>query len=102
MRSMGERIHRIRLHIGWSAEECAYRTTIEANTHIAPITWLDWERCSDEQAASNGLVAHLDAICRLFDVDKDWLIAGVIEDPDMHDSRVLAFPPQSSRDPHKS
>ena len=102
MPSMGERIHLIRLHIGWSAEECAYRITIEANTHIAPTTWLDWERCSDEHAASNGLVAHLDAICRLFAVDKAWLMAGVIEEPEMQDSRVLAFPPQSSRDPHKS
>ena len=102
MPSMGERIHRIRLQIGWSAEECAYRTTIEANTHIAPSTWLDWERCSDEQAASNGLVAHLDAICRLFAVDKNWLTADSIEEPNMNVGRILAFPPQSSRDPHKS
>ena len=102
MPSMGERIHRIRLHIGWSAEECAYRATIEANTHIAPITWLDWERCSDEEAESNGLVAHLDAIARLFAVDKNWLIAGLIEEPNMHDGRILAFPPRSSRNPDES
>ena len=100
MPSIGERIHRIRLHIGWSVEECAYRTTIEANAHIEPSTWLDWERCSDEQAASNGLIAHLDAICLLLAVDKDLLIAGVIDEPDMHDSRVLTFPSQSPPDPH--
>ena len=102
MPSIGERIHCIRLHIGWSAEECAYRATIEANTHIAPSTWLNWERCSNEQAASNGLVVHLDAICRLFAVDKEWLIADSIGEPNTHDSRILAFPPQSYRDPHKS
>ena len=50
MPSIGERIHRIRLHIGWSVEECAYRATIEANAHIEPSMWLDWERCCDEQA----------------------------------------------------
>lgn len=98
MPSIGERIHRIRLHIGWSVEECAYRATIEANAHIEPSMWLDWERCCDEQAASNGLLMHLDAICVLFAVDKDWLIAGVIEAPDRHDNRVLTFPPQPSAD----
>ena len=92
MLSIGERIHRVRLHIGWSVEECAYRATISANANIDPTTWLVWERCSDQQAATNGLSMHLDAISNLFAVDKDWLLRGGIDEPEAQANRVLIFP----------
>ena len=62
MQSIGERVHLRRLDIGWSIEECAYRITIEANSHTTPETWQLWERSSDHQASDNGLILHMDAI----------------------------------------
>ena len=96
MPSIGERIHRVRLHVGWSVEECAYRSTIFANAHIDPATWLGWERCSDQQAATNGLLTHLDAISNLLAVDKDWLLKGVIDEPEERADRVVTFPLKTS------
>ena len=100
MRSIGERIHLLRLEIGWSIAECAYRITIEANSHISPETWQRWERSSDEQAASNGLLQHLDALAALLAADKDWLrngdscVSGVAES-DAQFADVLPFPKTS-------
>ena len=96
MPSIGERIHRVRLDVGWSVEECAYRSTIFANAHIDPATWLGWERCSDQQAATNGLLTHLDAISNLLAVDKDWLLKGVIDEPEEQADRVVTFPLKTS------
>ena len=76
MQSIGERIHLLRLDIGWSIEECAYRITIEANNHTTPETWQRWERSSDEQATNNGLIEHLDAIAKLLVADWVWLREG--------------------------
>jgi transcriptional regulator with XRE-family HTH domain len=76
MHSIGERVHLLRLDIGWSIEECAYRITIEANNHTTPETWQRWERSSDQQATSNGLIQHLDAIATLLAVDDVWLRDG--------------------------
>jgi transcriptional regulator with XRE-family HTH domain len=97
MPSIGERIHLLRLDIGWSVEECAYRITIEANNHTAPETWQLWERSSDHQATSNGLIQHLDAIATLLAVDKVWLSSGddgfsdnAVAKPQQAD--VLTFP----------
>ena len=96
MPSIGERIHRVRLDVGWSVEECAYRSTIFANAHIDPATWLGWERCSDQQAETNGLLTHLDAISNLLAVDKDWLLKGVIDEPEEQADRVVTFPLKTS------
>ena len=96
MSSIGERIHCVRLDVGWSVEECAYRSTIFANAHIDPATWLGWERCSDQQAATNGLLTHLDAISNLLAVDKDWLVKGVIDEPEEQADRVVTFPLKTS------
>ena len=95
MRSIGERIHLLRLEIGWSIAECAYRITIEANSHISPETWQRWERSSDEQAASNGLLQHLDALAALLAADKDWLRNGdmcsEVAESDAQLANVLPF-----------
>ena len=97
MQSIGERVHLRRLDIGWSIEECAYRITIEANSHTTPETWRLWERSSDHQASDNGLIAHVDAIATLLAVDKGWLCNGddglseeAIGEPQQAD--LLAFP----------
>ena len=74
MNSIGERIHLLRLSIGWSVEECAYRMTIEANTCTDPELWLAWERCSDEQAQSNGLIEHLQAVTNILAADLSWVL----------------------------
>ena len=76
MQSIGERVHLRRLDIGWSIEECAYRITIEANSHTTPETWQLWERSSDHQASDNGLILHMDAIATLLAVDNMWLRNG--------------------------
>jgi thiamine biosynthesis lipoprotein ApbE len=60
----------------WSVEECAYRVTIEANNYTTPETWLNWERCSDRQAAENGLLLALNSISQLFAADRAWLEDG--------------------------
>ncbi len=76
MSSIGERLHLLRLDVGWSVAECAYRITIEANSHTSPEIWQCWERCSDEQASTNGLLQHLDALAALLAADEDWLRNG--------------------------
>lgn len=96
MRSIGERIHLLRLDVGWSIAECAYRITIEANSHTSPETWQRWERCSDEQASSNGLLQHLDALAALLAADKDWLRNGdncvpEVAESDAQLAKVLPF-----------
>jgi transcriptional regulator with XRE-family HTH domain len=97
MHSIGERIHLLRLDIGWSIEECAYRITIEANNHTTPETWQRWERSSDKQATSNGLIQHLGAIAKLLAVDSIWLRDGDHSDSgetkgEPQQADVLTFP----------
>ncbi len=97
MHSIGERVHLRRLDIGWSVEECAYRITIEANNHTTPETWQRWERSSDQQATTNGLIQHLDAIATLLAVDSIWLKDGDHSDSgetkgESQQADVLPFP----------
>ncbi|NCF44670.1 MAG: hypothetical protein GWP70_07595 [Proteobacteria bacterium] len=93
MQSIGERIHLLRLHIGWSVEECAYRMTIESNRRTTPNTWLEWERSADQQASVNGLFDQLDAIIKVLAADPQWLRDGDAESVGPC-NEVLPFPPQ--------
>jgi hypothetical protein len=76
----------------WSVAECAYRITIEANTYTTPETWLAWERCSDQQAIENGLIAALESIALLFASDPEWLICGAQDQSVDPSDRVIPFP----------
>ena len=73
MSSIGRKVHLLRLDIGWSVEECAYRCTIEANTYTDPEVWRAWERCSDEEAKTNGLIDSLEAVANLLAADPEWI-----------------------------
>jgi transcriptional regulator with XRE-family HTH domain len=91
MQSIGERIHLLRLHIGWSVEECAYRMTIESNSHTTPNTWLEWERSTDQHAFANGLFDQLDAVITVLAADPKWLREGDTESVNLS-NQVLPFP----------
>lgn len=95
--SVGARVHLLRLAMHWSAEECAYRITIAANNYITPETWLVWERCSDLQAAENGLLAALKPISQLFAADLAWLESGTNDELTDPSGAIVQFPNR----PHK-
>lgn len=97
MQSIGERIHLVRLHIGWSPEECAYRTTIESNANITPTLWQEWERCSDGEAGNNGLQSRLNAIATILAVDPEWLKDGDNVAETAPTERVIAFPSRATK-----
>lgn len=84
----------------WSVEECAYRMTIEANAYVTPETWLSWERCADQEAAAQGLLAALSPLASLFAVDRHWLQHGDPSDQVGPSSDVLSFPtPKAPSEP---
>lgn len=76
----------------WSVEECAYRITIEANNYTTPETWLAWERCSDRQAAENGLLLALSSIVQLFAADPAWLEGGANDELVDASGDIIPFP----------
>ncbi len=75
--------------------------TIEANAYVTPETWLSWERCADQEAAAQGLLAALSPLASLFAVDRHWLQHGEPSDQVVGpSSNVLSFPKRKvPRDP---
>lgn len=72
--SLGQKLHLLRLSVGWSEQECAYRLTLEANELITTPVWIGWEQ-SGLGDAQNREIARLAApICKLFSTDKNWLM----------------------------
>ena len=45
--SIGTRLHLLRIEVGWSIEECAYRLTLNSNRLVSPGDWQTWERAAD-------------------------------------------------------
>lgn len=68
MRTNGNRLSMLRLETRWSAEECAYRLTIQTNELITPDTWIAWERSEHNSADEQQLIEKLDDIALMFGV----------------------------------
>lgn len=91
-RSLGERLHLLRLAVGWSAAECAYRVTLAANEVIQPTTWLQWERAVQGSDSEEALRHYLDSVTSIFGVSPEWLQhQDFSELLDSSDAPVLAF-----------
>ena len=78
--SIGTRLHLLRLHLGWSVEECAYRLTVSSNQLIAPGTWRNWEGATDSDLYASEFINCLDSICATFGTASDWLLDGDTSD----------------------
>ena len=59
--TLGARLHLLRLELGWSEHECAYRLTIEANALITPEEWIAWERSQERDPQDQ--VLHQIPVC---------------------------------------
>ena len=70
--STGSRLNLLRLKVGWSAAECAYRFTIQANQNITTEDWIEWERSSDEEPRGRELNSALDDISAIFEIERSY------------------------------
>ena len=86
-KSTGSRLNLLRLKVGWSAAECAYRFTIQANQNITTEDWIEWERSSDEEPRGRDLNAALDDISAIFGVERSYFDESAIPVPE----NVLPF-----------
>ncbi len=73
IQSPGQKLHLLRLSIGWSEQECAYRLTLEANELITTETWASWERSGVNDDQNEDIYRLAKPICKLFGIDKSWL-----------------------------
>jgi|TARA_B110000977_G_C10728580_1_gene358106 transcriptional regulator with XRE-family HTH domain len=75
LQSPGQKLHLLRLSIGWSEQECAYRLTLEANELITTDTWLNWEQSGLRDPQSQEIRRLAGPICKLFTADENWLLS---------------------------
>ena len=85
--STGARLNLLRLKVGWSAAECAYRFTIQANQNITTEDWIEWERSSDEEPRGRELNSALDDISAIFGIERSYFDESAIPMPE----NVLPF-----------
>ena len=71
-KSTGSRLNLLRLTVGWSAAECAYRFTIQANQNITTQDWIEWERSSDEEPRGRELNSALVDISAIFGIERSY------------------------------
>ena len=81
-KSTGSRLNLLRLKVGWSAAECAYRFTIQANQNITTEDWIEWERSSDEEPRGRDLNAALDDISAIFGIERSYFDESAIPVPE--------------------
>ena len=77
--------------MGWSAAECAYRFTIQANQNITTEDWIEWERSSDEEPRGQDLNAALDDISAIFGIERSYFDESAVPVPE----NVLPFQKQT-------
>ena len=86
-KSTGSRLNILRLKVGWSVAECAYRFTIQANQNITTEDWIEWERSSDEDPRGRELYSALDDISAIFGIEKSYFYETAMPMPE----NVLPF-----------
>jgi hypothetical protein len=74
LQSLGQKLHLLRLGVGWSEQECAYRLTLEANELITAQNWLCWERSGLNDPENQELQRLAIPICKLFAADEIWFL----------------------------
>ena len=85
--STGSRLNLLRLKVGWSAAECAYRFIIQANQNITTEDWIEWERSSDEEPRGRELNSALDDISAIFGIERRYFDETAIPVPE----NILSF-----------
>ena len=90
MRTTGNRLSMLRLETRWSAEECAYRLTIQTNELITPDTWIAWERSEHNSADERQLIEKLDDIALMFSVGPLYFEQKTTPQP--QEGNVISFP----------
>ena len=80
--STGSRLNLLRLKVGWSAAECAYRFTIQANQNITTEDWIEWERSSDEEPRGRELNSALVDISAIFGIERSYFDENAIPMPE--------------------
>ena len=81
-KSAGSRLNLLRLKVGWSAAECAYRFTIQANQNITTEDWIEWERSSDEEPRGRDLNAALEHISAIFGIERSYFEEATLPIPE--------------------
>ena len=74
LQSPGQKLHLLRLSVGWSEQECAYRLTLEANELITAQVWISWEQSGLNDVQNQEIGRLAGPICKLFATDKTWLM----------------------------
>ena len=95
--SIGERLHLLRLDLGWSAAECAYRLTLESNELIVPDKWETWERAADHDDAIQHFSRYVSAVGRMFGIDPESLLNGPWDNPPKADVVALSEHPNNPK-----
>ena len=81
-KSTGSRLNLLRLKVGWSAAECAYRFTIQANQNITTEDWVAWERSADDDSRGKELKSALDDIAAIFGIEKSYFEEATLPIPE--------------------
>jgi hypothetical protein len=74
LQSPGQKLHLLRLSVGWSEQECAYRLTLAANELITAQVWIGWEQSGLNDVQNQEIGRLAGPICKLFATDKTWLM----------------------------
>lgn len=91
--SIGERLHLLRLDLGWSAAECAYRLTLNSNDLIIPEAWSAWERAANNDLEMQTFLPYAHSVSQMFGIDEEWLLHGSTDERPTAD--VIKLMPQS-------
>lgn len=89
IQSPGQKLHLLRLNIGWSEQECAYRLTLEANELITTALWISWERSGVNDTQAQDICRLVEPICKLFSADEIWLLDG--DTPATQSAKILTL-----------
>ena len=96
--SIGERLHLLRLDLGWSAAECAYRLTLNSNDLIIPEAWSAWERAANNDPEIQAFLPYAHSVGQMFGIDEEWLLHGSTDERPTADIIELTPQPGGSHD----
>ena len=96
--SVGERLHLLRLDLGWSAAECAYRLTLNSNDLIIPEAWSAWERAANNDPEMKTFLPYARRVGQMFGIDEEWLLHGSTDIRSSADVIELTPKPGGSHD----